>query len=30
LHHGDGVCIEVMLEFALGHQDRVHELLHLE
>jgi hypothetical protein len=28
-HHGDGVCIKVMSELALGHQDRVHELLHL-
>jgi hypothetical protein len=28
-HHSDGVCIEVMSELALGHQDHVHELLHL-
>jgi hypothetical protein len=28
-HNGDGMCIEVMPELALGHQDHVHKLLHL-
>jgi hypothetical protein len=28
-HHGDGVRVEVVSELALGHQNRVHELLHL-
>jgi hypothetical protein len=28
-HHGDGVRIKVVSELALGHQDRIHELLHL-
>jgi hypothetical protein len=28
-HHSDGVHIKVMVELVLGHQDSVHELLHL-
>jgi hypothetical protein len=27
--HDDGVCIEVVSELALGHQNIIHELLHL-
>jgi hypothetical protein len=28
-HNSDGVHVEVVSELALGHQDRIHELLHL-
>jgi hypothetical protein len=28
-HHRDGVRVEVVPKFALGHQDHVHKLLHL-
>jgi hypothetical protein len=29
VHHDDGMRIELASELALGHQDRVHEFLHL-
>jgi hypothetical protein len=28
-HHSDGMCVEVMSELAVSHQDRVHKFLHL-